>query len=143
VFFLGDGEDKQLQLGLTRYTGLAATSAIAPVPPLVEQPANLVVQVVQQSVDADGIVRGEPVAGARVELFGGGEWSVTTANPTVTDTHGRATWQLRCRSTGKQPLSVVVGDQQQFPLDLPACEEPPPETTVPPSTSSTPSSAPS
>lgn len=123
IFFLNDGDAKQLQLNAARYTGLAVTHAIAPNPPVVDEPANLVVQVVQQSVDVDGIVRGTPVPNARAELFGGGEWSVVTSNPTTTDAQGRAQWQLRCRATGKQQLGAVIANQQQFPLDLPPCAQ--------------------
>jgi hypothetical protein len=135
VFFLNDGDTREMALVLSRYSGLAVSSAIAPNPPLVGEAANLVVQVVQQSVDPDGIVRGQPVINVSAELFGGGDWAVLTANPAITDVHGRAEWQLRCRSTGKQALSVVVAGQQSFPLDLPACEPPPPETTTTSSTS--------
>lgn len=147
VFFLSDGDTKQMQLVLNRYTGLAVTFAIAPNPPVVDEPANLVVQVVQQSVDLQGIVRGEPVQSIRVELVGGGDWSLTTANTTFTDGEGRGRWQLRCRTAGKQQLAVVVGDSQQFPLDVAACVEapPPPEETTstsgPTSSSSTSSSS--
>jgi hypothetical protein len=130
VFFLNDGDTREMALVLARYSGLAVTTAIAPNPPFIGQAANLVVQVVQQSVDPDGIVRGQPVINVSAELFGGGDWAVLTANPAVTDVHGRAEWQLRCRSSGKQALSVVVAGQQSFPLDLPACEQPPPETTT-------------
>ena len=142
VFFLNDGDAKQMQLVLAPYTGLAVTHAIAPNPPVTDEPANLVVQVVQQSVDVDGIVRGTPMPNMRAELFGGGEWSVVTANPSVTDSQGRAQWQLRCREAGKQQLAVVVGNQQQFPLDLPPCAQAPPvdETSTSTSTSSTTSS---
>lgn len=140
VFFLNDGDKKQVQLVLTRYDGLAVNSAIAPNPPVVGDLANLVVQVVQQSVDPTGVVRGEPVANVSAELFGGGDWSVSTSNPTVTDSQGQAHWQVRCRSAGGQRLAVVVGSQQQFPLDLPACEAPP-DTTTSSSTSSTSSSS--
>ncbi|MDQ1443537.1 MAG: hypothetical protein QOI20_1, partial [Acidimicrobiaceae bacterium] len=142
VFFLNDGDTKQLQLQLSRYTGLAVTSAIAANPPVVDEPANLVVQVVQQSVDGQGIVRGTPVSTARVELFGGGDWRVTSPNPALTDGQGRARWQLTCRSAGRQQLAAVVGDNQQFPLDIAPCVEPPPEeptttpTSAPPDSSS-------
>ena len=130
VFYLTDGDTKQLPLSLQRYTGVAVTFAIAPNPPFVNEAANLVVQVVQQSVDPQGVVRGEPVVGVRVELFGGGDWSLVTANPTTTDGSGRATWQLRCRSDGKQQLAVLVGGSQQFPLDIAACVDRPEETTT-------------
>jgi hypothetical protein len=138
VFFVNDGDTKQLQLHLSQFSGVAVSSAVAPSPPIVGEPVNLVVQVVQQSVDPEGVVRGEAIGNVRVELFGGGDWSVLTGNPTITNSQGRAQWELRCRSPGRQPLSVVVGDSQQFPLELPACESAPPETTT--TSSSTPDS---
>jgi hypothetical protein len=130
VFYLNDGDTKQLPLQLAKYTGLAVTFAIAPNPPTVDEPANLVVQAVQQSVDAEGIVRGAPVTSVRAELFGGGDWSVITSNPTTTDAGGRAYWQLRCRAAGKQQLAVLVDSSQQFPLDIPACVVAPEESTT-------------
>jgi hypothetical protein len=136
VFYLGDGETRTVNLRTSTYTGLAVTSAIAPNPPIVDEPANLVVQVVQQSVDNQGVVRGVPVPFLRAELFGGGDWRLSSPNPSATDGNGRATWQMTCGSGGKQPLAVVAGDSQQFPLDLPGCEVPPPTTTSS-STSST------
>lgn len=137
VFFLNDGDTKEMQLTTALYTGLAVTHAIAPNPPVAEEPANLVVQVVQQSVDVDGVVRGQPVPNVRAELFGGGEWVVETSNPTVTDGAGRAKWQLECQAVGKQPLGVVVANAEQFPLDLPPCAQPVPDETTTTSTSST------
>lgn len=134
VFFLNDGDTKALQLRVDRFTGLSVSHAIAPNPPFVGEPANLVAQVVQQSVDEEGIVRGSPIIGIRVELAGSGEWSAQTSNPTVTNRDGRATWRLECRSEGKQPLSVIVANSEQFALDVPACvlppEEPEPSTTT-------------
>lgn len=140
VFFLNDGETKNFQLQLTRYTGVAVTSAIAPNPPVVNEPANLVAQVVQQSVDDQGVVRGAPIPNLRVELVGGGDWAVATSNPTGTDGQGRATWQVRCRSTGKQALGVIVGGAEQFPLDIPDCA-PQPEDPTTSTTSTTTSSS--
>lgn len=130
VFFLNDGDTKQLQLRVERYTGLAVTHAIAPNPPFVDEPANLVVQVVQQSVDENGIVRGAPVPGVRVDLAGSGDWRVETSNPSVTNGEGRAMWRLRCRSEGKQDLRVLVSGTDQFPLDIPPCVLPPEDSTT-------------
>jgi hypothetical protein len=141
VFYVTDGDTKQLQLRLSQFSGVAVTFAIAPNPPVVGEPANLVVQVVQQSVDAEGVVRGVPIPNVRADLFGGGDWTISTANPTGTDNQGRAHWQVRCRSEGKQQLAVIVGDSRQFPLDIAACVAAPPEipeeTTTSSSTSST------
>ncbi|HZQ27917.1 MAG TPA: carboxypeptidase-like regulatory domain-containing protein [Acidimicrobiales bacterium] len=130
VFYLSDGEQRVVNLQLVRYAGLSVNAAVAPNPPEVGNPANLVVQVLQQSVDAQGVVRGTAVPFVRVELFGGGDWQVNSANPAITDANGLATWELTCQSAGKQALAVVVGDSQQLPVDLGPCAVPPPTTTT-------------
>ena len=124
VFFLDGAENKPLNLSLARHQGTAASAAIAPNPPVVGSPVNLVVQITMRGVDEKGIVRATPVTGVPVELFGAGDWRVSTANPTATDGGGRARWQLVCRRPGAQPLSVVVNDAESFPLSLPSCATP-------------------
>jgi hypothetical protein len=144
VFFLEGSEKKALNLSMNRYQGVTVTAAIAPDPPLISSPSNLVVQVVDRAVDANGIVRSVPTPDARAELFGTGDWRVLTAIATATDTAGRARWTLECRKVGKQPLSVVIGESATFNLNLPDCATPPPtpeETTTEDSTTSTTSAA--
>src|SRR3954451_4630372 len=110
LFFLANTETKSLDLQMTLFSGLAVTSSMAPNPPFIDEPANLVVQVVTQSVDDKGIVRGVPVPGAKVELFGSSAWAVRTTNPTLTDDRGLTTFQLQCSAAGDQPLSATVND---------------------------------
>lgn len=126
VFFLEGSEEKSLTLGVQRYQGISVTAAIAPDPPLIEAPANLVVQIVERAVDGGGIVRSVPIPDVRAELFGTGDWQVQTAVATTSDGAGRARWTLECRRVGKQPLSVVVGESATFNLNLPDCTVPPP-----------------
>ena len=142
VFFLGGDEKKRLDLGLTRYDGPAATASIAPNPPFVGEPANLVVRLSIQSVDPQGIVRAVPAAPTSVNLVGSGAWSVESENPTFTDGVGDARWRVRCRASGNQSLAVVVGDFQTLPLSgLPPCGtvtvEPTPDPSPPTSSAST------
>jgi hypothetical protein len=144
VFFLEGSEKKDLPLALTRYQGASVSAAIAPDPPLLGTPSNLVVQVVNREVDANGIVRSTPIPAVSVELFGTGDWQVQSANPTAADANGRARWQLQCRRVGNQPLSVVVAATTTFNLNLPACTVPPPtgDETDPSATSTTAAPAP-
>jgi hypothetical protein len=123
VFFLGGTENKSLDITLTRYTGLVATASIAPKPPLVDEPSNLVVRVAQQSVDSTGIVRASGVVGAAVQLVGSGLWRVDSPNPSTTDGNGDAFWQVRCRSAGSQQLAVLVNDTDTLAVDVPPCED--------------------
>lgn len=126
VFFLEGSEKKALDLRVQRYQGVSVTAAIAPDPPPVGGPANLLVQVVNREVDGNGVVRSAPVPAIKVELFGSGDWRVLTINPVAADGGGRARWQLECRRAGNQPLAVVVGDSSTFNLNLPGCAVPPP-----------------
>jgi hypothetical protein len=144
VFFLEGSERKDLPLALTRYQGASVSAAIAPDPPLLGSPSNLVVQVVNREVDTNGIVRSTPIPSIAVELFGTGDWQLQSANPTTADASGRARWQLQCRRVGNQPLSVVVASTTTFNLNLPACTVPPPtvDETDPAATSTTAAPAP-
>lgn len=126
VFYLEGSEKKDLTLTVTRYQGVSVTAAIAPDPPLVDTPANLVVQAVNREVGGDGVVRSTPVPAVRAELFGTGDWRVLTPVATTADDAGRARWTLVCRRVGDQPLSVVIGDTATFNLNLPGCTVPPP-----------------
>ena len=92
-----------------------------------------------QSVDAQGVVRLQPVAAASVELAGGLSWTVLTANPVTTSAGGRATWQVICDAPGPQALAVIVNNTDVYPLDLPGCVAPvsPTSTTAPPPSDTT------
>ncbi len=126
VFFLEGSEKKDLALTVARYQGISVTAAIAPDPPLINAPSNLVVQAVDRAVGNDGVVRSVPQPGVRAELFGTGDWRVLTAVATAADDAGRARWTLECRRVGQQPLSVVIGETATFNLNLPNCTVPPP-----------------
>jgi len=134
VFFLEGSENKRVDLTMRRFTGLSASAAIAPDPPIINAPANLVVQVVDQAVDPAGIVRSTPRPGVRVELFGTGDWRLATPAVTSADGAGRARWQLECRKVGNQPLTVVIEESSTFNLNLPECTVPPPVVEEPAAT---------
>jgi hypothetical protein len=88
-----------------------------------------VVQVTDEAVDDQGVVHANTVAGISVELFGSGNWRVGTDNPTTTDANGNAAFSVRCDQVGTQPLSVVVGDIQTFPIGVSDCAPAPTTTT--------------
>ena len=120
VFFLAGTESKAVNLPLSRYDGRLVQAAIAPHPAVIDQPANLVVQVTVQSVDATGVVRGTPVVGATVQLSGSGDWRVRSENPGISDENGQVRFQVVCQTTGPQPLGATV-DGQFYDLKLPDC----------------------
>ena len=140
VFFLQARESRVVDLHLERFSGLRVTSDIAPDPPVLGESAQLIVQVTEEQVDPDGFVHAQIVAGISVELVGSGNWRVSTENPTPTDGAGNASFTVRCDQSGTQPLSVVVGDIQTFPIGVPDCAPAPTtttSTTLRPSTSTT------
>lgn len=121
ILFLGGAENRTLNLGLQSFTGPIVTSAIAPNPPVVNQPANLVVDVSNRTVDAQGVGRATPAAGVSAQLSGTGIWQVNGPNPATTDRGGQATWQLTCQAGGTQPLAVSLNGAASLPIDVPAC----------------------
>lgn len=137
--FVGARENAPVEQRLGRYSGTTPIPGIAPNPPVVGRPANLVVQVTTRSVDGAGVVQGVPVALTPVGLVGTA-WSVTEPNITTTDASGRVRWEVVCRQAGAQPLRLVVNGVEQFEVALPACAEPPapaPPTSVAPGSSPT------
>jgi hypothetical protein len=121
VFFLEGAESRVVNLSVRLFQGVAVSSDIAPNPPVVDQGANLVVQVVDRTVDQNGVVRKTPVPNVRVELFGAGDWRFRSSNVANSDALGSVTFTLDCRRAGQQPLSVLVGENNTFPLDVPPC----------------------
>jgi hypothetical protein len=136
IFFLAAADNKSLTLQLTQYAGTNVVAAVAPNPPLLNQPANLAVQVVTQTVDNQGVVRGQAVPSAPIQLTSDFNWAVTSSNPTVTDSNGQATWSLECGALGVPSMSVMVNNTTTYPLTLPACVTVP-ETTTTSSSSTT------
>jgi hypothetical protein len=121
--FLGQNETKQLELHVRTVGGLSVASSLAPDPPPIDRDSQLVVLVTQKTVDASGVVRATPVSSERVDLAGSFAWRVESANPTFTDPEGHATWLLRCRQVGRNPLAVTVGTQS-IPLTVGSCFDP-------------------
>lgn len=124
VIFLGATENHRVSISVSRYTGVSAVASIAPSPPLVDDPANLVVQARNQQVDDQGVVRATPIAGAALLLSGSGSWAATPGGTQAADGNGIARWRVTCQASGAQPLSVTVNGTATFPLNLPPCTEP-------------------
>jgi hypothetical protein len=134
VLFLGDTQTRTLTLQLAAFSGPTLAAAFAPAAPLVGQRDNLVVQVTNPTVGADGVVRNPPEVGVSVTLTDGPEWRVYNGNPLVTDTSGQALFRVSCQAAGSNPLSAAVGAGGSVLLQLPDCVAPPTTTRPPPST---------
>jgi hypothetical protein len=130
IFFLGGTEARSLTIQLTSFTGPNVAAAIAPATPMIDQPANLVVQVTTPTVGADGVVRALPDAGVSVTLTDGPLWQVANGNPLTTGPDGTVLFQVACQADGVIPLSVALGGAAPVALQLPACAGSPPTTAT-------------
>jgi hypothetical protein len=135
IVFLAEEQTRALRLPLDRFGGPSVTAAIAPDPPPPGVPANLVVAVNNQSVDADGIVRSVPVPLYLVQLFAP-TWFIEGDNPQFTDGAGHVSWRVTCAAVGASGMFVSLQSGQLQAVPVPPCTEPPPPppppTTAPP-----------
>jgi hypothetical protein len=150
VFFLSDDQNDSMTLQLTSFTGPDVATSIAPGVVVDGQIDNLLVQVTNPTVGADGVVRDVPVIGVSVMLTNGPEWDVYHGNPKKTGADGRVLFQVSCQAVGSVPLSATVASAATVPLQLPSCAPgatttttfPVPTTLPCPSTTSTPPARP-
>jgi hypothetical protein len=121
VFFLnGDEKKTNVTLLVNRYTGTNVSGAVAPNPPHVDEPANLVVQVTSVVVDPTGVVRATPLPNVQVDLQGSSSWRTESSTSGFTDVNGQVFWRMTCLASGNQPLSASVNGFG-YALNLPAC----------------------
>jgi hypothetical protein len=138
IVFLESGPQRAVSLRVEVVGGVRVDAAIAPDPPIVDEPANLKVRVAERTVDDGGIVRDTPVGGVQVQLVGTGDWRLESSTFAVTGSDGGATFRVVCEDDGEQPLYAELEDGQQYALMLPPCLDP--EATTTSSTSTTSSS---
>lgn len=146
LFFMPDGEERRLDLTTDDFAELGVAVAVAPIPPIPNQPLNLVVQVTRRTVGSDGTIRAEPVAGQIVELLGTGTWARLTPSPTATsDGRGEVSYLATCRSPGPNQVNLAIkampfAPSQFATVAVPDCVLPAPPTQPP--TSVAPSTVP-
>jgi len=147
VFFLNDGELRGLDLPVRAYGGLALANAMAPDPPVRDDPATFVVRVANRTVDSNGIVRVRPVANATVQLVSATGFTLSGAPAVLTDGSGDAAFTLVCTTPGAnqvllQVQATAADAPQSATVTTPTCiDRAPPTTPVPPSSGSAPASS--
>ncbi len=130
VFFIADGETRDLRLIVQAYSGLAVRASTNPVSPIVGDAVNLAVLVAERTVDDSGIAREVPRAGLAVRVSASGWTALDDLPVQFTDADGVAVFQFRCDRVSTVVATAVVGaDEETFPLEPPACAPVPPTTT--------------
>jgi hypothetical protein len=145
VLFLNDGDQHSLDLTVENFVGASIVAAVAPDPPHLNQPLNLVVRVARKAVDSAGVVRSQPIVNASVALTGTPGWTVKGSPTGVTSGTGDVTFALECKSAGANQVQVVVratptDAPQPATLEVSACTDPTATSTT--STSAPASSGP-
>jgi len=130
IFFLADGERRDLRLVVTRHEGPDVRASTAPSQPRAGELVNLLVWVAERVVDEQGVARTVPRAGVPVEVVSSG-WTSVEARP-VTDGEGVALFTFRCERASPVTATAVVGlgaEQRSYPLEVTGCAARPAPTT--------------
>lgn len=141
VFFLRGDEERTLDLTMRTFDGLGLEAAVAPDQPVVGDAVNVVVQLANRTVDAEGVARAEPLPGVYLAVVATGTWELQSQSPAFTDNAGRAVFELVCRQAGSNQLQVrILSTNQVLAVELPECvrsDDPAPTTTSDPSSTTT------
>lgn len=108
VFFLLHDEDRTVDLTVNAFGEPSIAIAIAPNPPLLDQPLNLAVRVSTRQVDPDGFVRSQPLPGGTVTVSVVGGWVARSPTTATTDGIGEAGFVYECRSTTSTQVQVTL-----------------------------------
>ncbi|CAN5639364.1 hypothetical protein BH20ACT1_BH20ACT1_02310 [soil metagenome] len=137
ILFVAGNDTGNVDFVVDRFRPTVVDLAVAPDPPVVGAPTNVVVRVASQVVDNDGVVRVSPRPGQAVALGAGGSWNLQGTDVATTGSAGTATFTLVCRSPGPQSLMVTLAAGEVFPLAPPDCVAPASPSSTPPPTAET------
>lgn len=131
IFFLIDGDERELALPTVPFSGIVARSSTTPGAPIINSGVNLAVRVAQRIVDADGVGREEPVGNIPVRVNQSGWTALDDDTSGLTGPDGVVVFSFRCDQVGPVSATAVVGvEQEVFPLTVPPCAPKPTTTTT-------------
>lgn len=131
VFFLPDGETRDVRLNVTRHDGPDVRASTAPRAPVVGDLVNLLVWVAERVVDEQGVARTVPRPGVPVQVEATG-W-VFVQGRSITDDRGVALFTFRCERATPVSATASIGadiEARSYPLEVPPCATRPPTTTT-------------
>jgi hypothetical protein len=130
VVFLQDKGQQAVDIRVDPVGGVRVDAAVAPDPPIVDEPVNLKVRVAERSVNAEGVLTDVPVSGVSVDLGGTGDWDLDSPNPSTTGGDGSTVFRMTCQSDGAQPLFATVAGGESYARAIPPCVDPDATTTT-------------
>lgn len=130
VFYLVDGDERDLALVTVPFTGRVVLASTTPAAPTVGGGVNLAIRVAERQVDADGIGREQPLANVPVRVNSSG-WTELVEPTGLTDAAGVLVLSFRCDRVSPVSAVAIVGvEQEAIPLDVPPCAPRPTTTTT-------------
>lgn len=142
VFYMVDGDERELALPTVPFAGVVARSSTTPAAPIVGDGVNLAVRVAQREVDADGIGREVPLGNVPVRVNSSGWTQLDDDSSGLTDSDGVVVFSYRCDQVTAVSATAVVGvEQEAFPLEVPPCAPVPTTTTSSSTTTAVPESS--
>jgi hypothetical protein len=131
VLFLADDQAGTADVELERFEGLRLQGSLDVSAFNVGDTARVRALLTRAAVDADGIVVGEAVPGAQVQLTAPDGLRVTGPNPTATGENGIASIAVECDREGAYTVSLST-EGASTSVTLPACGPRPTTTTTTP-----------
>lgn len=129
VFYLPDGDTRELSLRVRTFEGLDVIGGVTPPAPMVGDAVNLAVRVVERFVDEDGIGRTRPMRSIRVRVRSSG-WREREEPLGFTDEDGTVVFGFECDRVAPVTATAIVGqDRETFRLEVPDCRPEPTTTT--------------
>lgn len=129
VFFLGATDARELPLMVASFGQAGLVGVVEPSPPLVGQPANVLVQVTSATVSADGLVRSTPRSGVAVQLAVTGALALQAPPLQTTDANGAAAWKVQCTQASPFTATAAIAGVPTA-LALPPCAVAPTPSTA-------------
>ncbi len=132
LVFIPDGEERRIDLTVEDLDEFGVALAVAPTPPVPNEPLNMVVRVTRRAIGPGGSIAFEPAANVVVELLSVGTWARLTPSPSATtDANGEVSYLVTCRSPGPNQVNISVKSSPFLPgqftmVAVPDCMVPAP-----------------
>jgi hypothetical protein len=131
VLFLAIDGSQDVNVDVNKFEGLQLQAGLDVSVINVDDNARVRALFTRAGVDDDGIVVGEPVPAAKIQLTSPPGLSVTGDNPGTTNENGFATWNVKCDKEGSYTVTLTT-EGASTTYTLPTCgPKPAPTTTTP------------
>jgi hypothetical protein len=131
VAFLANDGSADVTVDVGKFEGLQLQAGLDVSAMNVDDTARVRGLFTRAGVDDNGIVVGEPVPAAKIQLTSPQGLSVTGENPATTNENGLATWAVKCDKEGSYTVTLTT-EGATTTYTLPTCgPKPVPTTTTP------------